>query len=334
MRIFTVVLYSCCLVSALLTSCNEEKKQVEKPQSLDELLEQYPDSVELLLKRGALKFDEYNYDLALQDAAKAFRLDSNNLQARLLYAEAINNRQQRTVAEVSSAQRHYRTVVEKEPKNVRALVGLASTYNFQQDFENTFKYVNEALRIDPKYRNAYVLKGTAYRQLGNMDLAKSSYETAVQQDPNFFEAYFSLGLIYQAESNPICIEYFATALELRPDILEVKYQLAYSKQLFNQIEGAIELYKEMAKDTSEVYAARGLFHQAFIKQFVYNDIDSAIYYYKSSLRTEPRYVESWHNMGLCFAEKGDRSRALEAFGKALEYDPEFELSRKEANQLR
>ena len=335
MRLITAIVLIGSVSFIFLSGCKGEVKQTtDEPRNLNDLLEKFPDSVELLLERGSLLFDEYAYDESMKDVAKAFRIDPTNTQARLLYAEALNNRQQRTVQDVATAQRHYFKVIEEEPKNVRALVGLAATFNFQQDFENTFKYVNEALRIDPKYRNAYVLKGTTYRQLGNMDLAKSSYETAVQQDPNFFEAYFSLGILYQAEKNPICIEYFSTALSLRPEILEVKYQLAYSRQIFNQIDGAIELYKEMAADTSEVYAARGLFHQAYIKQFVKNDIDSAIYYYKSALRTEPRYVESWHNMGLCFAAKGDKSRALEAFGKALEYDPEFELSREEANRLR
>ena len=270
----------------------------------------------------------------MKDAAKAFRIDSTNMDARLLYADVLNNREQRTVQEVAIAQNHYKYITNTLPKNIRALVGLASTYAFQQDFEKTFLYVNKALRIDPKYRDAYVLKGSAYRQMGNMERAKSSYETAIQQDPEFFEAYFLLGQIYQAENNPVCIEYFATSLSLRPEILEVKYQLAYSKQNFDQIEGAKDLYREMASDTVDFYVARGLFHQGYIKQFVEEDFDSAIYFYRSALKTEPRFVESWHNLGLCYASQGDKTRALQSYAKALKYDPDFKLSREEADRLK
>lgn len=325
------------LASLVLTSCNDPvDKPVESkgPKNLDSLLLISPNDISLLVERGNALFDAYAYDLALNDAAKAFRLDSNNFDARLLYAEVLNNRETRTVEDVQIAQRHYQWVLKKDAKNLRALIGLAATYNYQQDFDNTFKYINTALRIDPKYRDAYVLKGTTYRQIGNMDLAKSSYETAIQQDPKFFEAYFLLGTIYQAEGSPLCIEYFATALELRPDIPEVRYQLAFSKENFGQLESAKELYRQMAADSVEFYVARGLFHQGYIKQFTENEIDSAMYFYKSAIETEPRYVEAWHNLGLCHAEKGNKEKALKAFSNALKHNPDFEISRQEAEKLR
>lgn len=325
------------LASLVLTSCNDPvDKPVESkgPKNLDSLLLISPNDINLLVERGNALFDAYAYDLALNDAAKAFRLDSNNFDARLLYAEVLNNRETRTVEDVQIAQRHYQWVLKKDAKNLRALIGLAATYNYQQDFDNTFKYINTALRIDPKYRDAYVLKGTTYRQIGNMDLAKSSYETAIQQDPKFFEAYFLLGTIYQAEGSPLCIEYFATALELRPDIPEVRYQLAFSKENFGQLESAKELYRQMAADSVEFYVARGLFHQGHIKQFKENEIDSAMYFYKSAIETEPRFFEAWYNLGLCHAEKGNKEKALKAFSNTLKYNPDFEMARIEAEKLR
>lgn len=313
---------------------NEPETPSDGPRSLDSLLLQYPDSIQLLLERASLSLDKYKYDSAMGDAARAFRLDTNNIDARLLYAEAMNNSETRAVQDVATAQDHYKVIIEKQPKNTRALVGLAATYGFQQDFKMTFQYVNEALRIDPKYRDAYVLKGSTYLQLGNLELAKSSYQTAIQQDPEFFEAYFILGQIYQSEENPICIEYFTTALGLRPEMLEVKYQLAYSKEKHDQLESAEQLYRQMVTDTNDFYIVRGLFHLGRIKQFIVQDIDSAMYFYRSALKTEPRHVESWHNLGLCYEQQSDVTRALQSYAKALKYNPEFELSRERADRLR
>ena len=301
-------------------SCNETPKAV-KPlkQNLDSLLAIYPDSVPLLIAHAEQMIKEVDYVRAVSDAAKAFRLDSNNIEARKIYAEVLNNKPNRTVADVEMAQKHYKYIVKKEPKNTKALVGLATTYSQQQNYETSFKYLNEALRIDPKCRDAYVVKGSNYRWLGDKERTKSSYETAVQQDPEFFEAYIMLGSLYQADSNEICIQYYTTALQLKPNDMDAVYALAYAKHEFEDFEGAKSLYRRMAGDTSEYYVSRGLFHQAYIKQFTDYDTDSAIYYYNSALTTNPKYVEAWYNLGMCYQKQSKKPQALQAYSKTLKY---------------
>ena len=124
-----------------MVSCGsvvEQEDAQASNENLDSLLLAHPDSVPLLVKRGELKFKEYEYDLALQDAAKAYRLDKKNKAAKLLFAEVINNRPQRTPDEVATAQVLYKELIKLDKKNTRALVGLASTYSFQRDFEKSF----------------------------------------------------------------------------------------------------------------------------------------------------------------------------------------------------
>lgn len=308
-------------IGFFMVSCEDAEpvKQSPKSENLDSLILAFPDSVPLLIKHGAKMISEYEYEKALADAAKAFRLDSNNIEARMLYAEVLNNKPGKTVADVAAAQRHYKIIVNKEPKNTKALVGLAASYRQQMDFEATFKYVNEALRIDPKCRDAYVLKGSTYVFLKDLKLAKSSYETAVQQDPNFFEAYIMLGSIYQGEGDKLCLQYYTTALQLKPNDMDAIYALAYAEHLFGNLEEAKTLYRKMAGDTSEFYVARGLFHQGYIKQFSDQSIDSAIYYYNSALETSPMHVESWYNLGICYMEEKENTKALQSFSKTLKY---------------
>ena len=308
-------------ISFLIASCEDPKTTSPKTkvENLDSLLLAFPDSVPLLIEHGNKMIIEYDYEKALADAAKAFRLDSNNLEARILYAEVLNNKPGKTVADVAAAQRHYKVVVNKQPKNTKALVGLAASYRQQMDFESTFKYVNEALRIDPKCRDAYVLKGSSYVFLQDIDLAKSSYETAVQQDPNFFEAYIMLGSLYQGEGDKVCIQYYTTAVQLKPNDMDAIYALGYAEHLFGDLEEAKTLYRKMAADSTEFYVARGLFHQGYIKQFNDIDIDSALYYYNSALKTSPMHVESWYNLALCYMEQKENTKALQSFGKTLKY---------------
>jgi tetratricopeptide (TPR) repeat protein len=319
----------------LLVSCSDSekpKKQIEDTQTIDELFKKYPDSLDIIIKHGNTLLTRYDYDNALKDGAKAFRLDSNNLEARFLYANALNNRASRTFSDVLTAQRHFQVVVNKQPKNTRALVALGSTFAQQQDFKQAFAYVNEALRIDKHYRDAYVMKGSMYLSMDERELAKSSYQTAIEQDPDFFEAYIFLGDIYMHEGNPLCIDYYRSAVKLKPNSMDALYSLAYGYQQTKQYEKALGTYREMVKKDKSF--APSYFQQGHIKQFGQNQPDSASYYYFEALRVEPRYVEAWHNLGYLSETKGDRSKALEYYSKALHYDPEFQLTQEAVDRLR
>lgn len=275
---------------------------------------------------------EYKFNKAMADGAKAIRLDSTNLNSRMLFADVLNNRPSRSVDDIAAAQKHYKYIIKKEPKNTKALVGVASTYSQQMDFEQSFAYINQALRINPKYRDAYVMKGSNYLFLGNRKLAKSSYQTAVEQDPEFYEAYLMLGSLYQAENEKICIQYYKTAVELQPRKPEVLFSLAYAQQIFEEPDLALEIYRKMIRIDTSYYQA--LNQIGVIKQYNFNQIDSAIYYYNSALQSEPRFVEAWHNLGTCYEEQGNITRALQSYAKALKYNPEFKLSRDRADALK
>ena len=372
-KLFTVLFIG----SALLTSCgqkNEEGSTVDN-NNIDSLIGLYPDSLPLLLKKSEMLIAESMYGDALNFAAKSFRLDSTNETARMLYAKSLNNRPERTTQDILTARRHFQTIVNADSLNKEAFVQLGLTFTQLSEFDQAFVNINNALRIDKKFRDAYVAKGTTYRMeivnieseiqsIGNedqqkvgalareikerWDLMKSSYETAVQQDPEFFEAYFELGRIYQMEGDKICIEYFTTAHELKPEIKEIEYYLAFSKQHYGQgpqVEDARSMYRKMATGDEEEktceftsqcvsYPSLALFQLGHLKQFYDNDLDSAIYFYNSATKSAPDFVEAYHNMGMCYDLKGNKTQALKKFGQALKFDPEYTLSREYADRIK
>lgn len=321
------------IVAAFMTSCGENTPPKAVVYNLDSLVKLYPDSVELLVKQGNKYLDAYLYEEALKVGAKSFRLDTNNIEARFLYANAMNNIATRTIADVQSAQNHFKKVIQVQPKNKKAYIALASTYTQQGEFERSFQYINEVLKMDPRYRDAYIMKGTNYLTLGKRDLAISSYETAVQQDPKFFEGYLQLAWIYtEDEKYELAYEYFRNAAELRPKSVDALYGVAYSKQMLGEYDNAIRDYKTLIQADTSYYLA--LFNIAYIKQFNQNQADSAIYYYQSALEREPQCVKCWHNLGLVYKSKNDKTNALKSFAKALKYNPDFKMSREEADKLR
>lgn len=110
--------------------------------------------------------------------------------------------------------------------------------------------------------------------------------------------------------------------------------MAYAIQHFGDIEEAKTIYRKMAQDTNQYFSSQALFQLGYIHQFVGNNLDSAIYFYKGATLVNPSYVEAYHNLGVCYDFKGDKSKALTSFGKALKINPEYTLSRNYADSIR
>lgn len=330
--------YITSILIILLASCSEDASTQEAGSkksnlTLDQLLIEHPDSVPLLQEKGQLLCDSMNWDGARPYIIKAFRLDSNNMSIRLLYAEVLVNGVQRPISDWVKAQFHYHKVVQHEPENTRALVGLASTYTQLGDYENSFKYINDALKVDKYYRDAYILKARNYAEQNKPELVKSSLQTAIEQDPKYMLAYFMLGTVYEKEKNIKCLEYYRSAYQLAPNDAGVEYQLAYSLQNFNKEDEAVELYRKMATRKDKYYSSQAMFQLGYIKEFG-NDLDSAAYFYTQAKDIAPQYKEAWLNLGIVYYKLGNTSLALKNVSEALKLDPEYELAQEAAEKIK
>lgn len=322
------------LVIGSLASCGGNKtEKPEKSLSLDSLIIMYPDSVPLLIKKGNKLLDEYKATEALPLVAKAFRLDSTNTDAQYAYASALLNRPERSFQDIDISQRILQSLIRKQPGNKKALLELAATFTAQGDYDKSFQFINEVLKMDKHYRDAYVMKGLNYRALNNKKLAQSSFETAVQQDPKFFLGYLQLGWLYTEDKQyQYALENFKNAATIEPKSTESLYGIASSNQELGNYEEALAGYRHLLQVDTSYYLA--LFNQGYIKQFHQKQLDSAIYFYRSSIESRPDFVNGWHNLGLCYKMQGRNPMAFKAFKKALEYNPEFELSKKELVTLK
>ena len=185
LKLFTVLFIG----SALLTSCGQKNEEVSTVDNnnIDSLIGLYPDSLPLLLKKSELLIAESMYREALNFAAKSFRLDITNETARMLYAKSLNNRPERTTQDILTARRHFQTIVNADSLNKEAFVQLGLTFTQLSEFDQAFVNINKALRIDKKFRDAYVAKGTTYRmEIVNIESEIQSIGNEDQQKVHHF----------------------------------------------------------------------------------------------------------------------------------------------------
>lgn len=312
---------------------DEQATDADRFQELSDSLETYPENISLWIEKGSLCKDNLDFNCALDAGAKAYRLDSTNVKARQLYAWTLINKPDAPIADIERAQRHYQYILSTQPKNPEALVELANTYSLTGDFKTAIKYINDALKVDDRYRDGYVLKGSIYKTLEKNDLALSSYQTAVQIDPDFFMGHLNTGwLLTSMEKHQLALEYYQNALELKPENLNAIYGVAKSLQDLGQYEPALAEYRKLAKIKPSFYIA--YYNQGYIKHHYQKELDSATYFYGEVLSLNPNYIHAWYQLGEVYYEQDRRDEAAKAYVEALRIDEEYTPAREAAEKLR
>ncbi|MCL6472976.1 MAG: tetratricopeptide repeat protein [Firmicutes bacterium] len=140
----------------------------------------------------------------------------------------------------------YEAILKKNPKDIDALVGLGNIYfdlaGVKQDqkiYQKAIDNYKKALDIDPSRHSVRTDMAVAYYNLGASDIAIRELNTVIEKDPNFYQAYFNLGVIYQENNDPQkARDYFAKVVDTAPP--ESKFSLqaqAAIRQLDAQIKG-------------------------------------------------------------------------------------------------
>ena len=291
--------------------------------SLDSLLDRDPKNIPLLLEKGNVCKQLMDFRCALDAGAKAFLVDSTNVEVRKLYAWTLINKLDASLTDIDRARRHYKYILSIEPNNLAIMVELANTYALTGDFEASFKLINDVLRINDRYRDAYVLKGSNYRVVGNYNLALSSYQTAVQIDPDYFMGHLQIGyLLTEMENHELALEYYRNAADLDPESIESLYGVAKSLQDLFRFKESQEAYRKLLEVDPDFFIA--YFNQGFIKQYYTQELDSAIYYYNECLDLEPEYVKALHHLGETYYTLDRISDAARMFAKVLTLNPNYE----------
>lgn len=310
---------------------NNDVKEKNRLEVLTDSVENDSENINLWIELGELCKEELNFKCALDAGAKAYILDSTNIEARKLYAWSLINKPNPPLADIESSKRHYKYVLSVKTNDPATLVELANTYSLTGDFKTAIKYINDALRIDEEYRDAYVLKGSIYKMTEKMDLALSSYQTAVQLDPDYFIGHLQIGwLLTEMENHKLALEYYENAAELKPGNLNAAYGIAKSLQDLEKFDEALKGYRKLLDIDSSAYVA--YFNQGFIKHYHQEQLDSAIYFYNELLEIKPDYIDGWVQLGEAYYAKDRETDAARAFSEALRinknYQPAIDASQK------
>lgn len=164
-------------------------------------------------------------------------------------------------------------------------------------------HLNEAIRIHPTYKNAYLIRGNCHNWLKQYDNAIADYNYALQLDSGYEDARKNLGITYREAG-----EYFG-------------------KEKGDLNKALVYLTKAYEMNPNE-YSTVRLMGVAY---GMGGDTNKALEYFTKCTQLEPENAFAWFDLGIAYFNAGNTELGNTYINKARSIDPEIDRKRQENN---
>lgn len=292
---------------------------IETPLSLAELDRRIlaePSNAVLYVQRA--KFHEAHDSIraAIGDWNRAILLDSTSAVWRIGLGDLYYRK-----VDLPKAEAQFTKAVALAPDSTEARFKLAEIRLVQGEYEAAMQLTNEALKLDDQNARGYFLKGWIHGEAGDTTLAISSYRTAVERDRDLYEAYIALGLIHAARKDPLAMQYYNSAVELRPNSVEAWYDKGMFAQDSGQDSIALACYARIKEIDPK--NATAWYNTGFVLMEHLDRVADARKEFARAIAVLPTYSQAYFNRGLTYELEGSLDSALLDYKRALALRPDL-----------
>lgn len=321
------------LVFLLLIACNQKEKDVKVTDFrssislLSEKILENPNDTSLLHSRADLFLINGNLEGALLDLEYLYQLDSNNYQNLSNLSHVYYQLGEKGKIDYF---RKALLLLDKEivtlKNELKDLSLRYKLYYYISKHKKSLFDINNVLKLDKYIAEAYYYKGLNFFKLGDTAKAISQFQTSVEQDPDYVNAYVLLGHIYDLKGDSISELYYNNALMVDSTSTTVLYNKGKYYQDNQKLDEAKSCYLAVLRFDSKYINA--YYNLGFVSLLQKNYLDGANYF-SEVIYLKPDYATAYFSRGLCFKSLGEFKKANFDFRKTLELDPDFKEARLE-----
>ena len=199
-------------------------------------------------------------------------------------------------------------------------IQLVHLYN-QKKFPIVIKQADTLLKQYPRSLVIWILLGSTFAKIGNLDRAIEAYQQAILLKPDYTDGYNNMGVALKNKGMfHEAIEAFQKVITIKPEDVEAHNNLGNALQAQGKADEAVEVYKKailLNPNYAVAYSNMGNALQAQGK------IDEAVEAYKKAVLLNPNYVKAYINMSAALQVQGKLQEAIEACNKALSLKPDY-----------
>jgi len=274
-----------------------------------------PENASIRYQKSNYLYEQGHYDQALKDIESAIRLDSTNMEYKHLKADI-----QLDYFKSRDALSTLQNILQAHPDRIPTLLKLSEFQHILKDYEGSISTLNNIIRLQSFNAEAFFMLGMNFRELSEMEKAKSSFQRAVELDADLTDAWIILGNIYENEKNSIASEYYENAIRSNPKSIEALHSKAFYLQNHDQVLEAIRLYREinaLSPQYEDAYLNTGI---------LYLSIDSLLQaqeHFNILHRINPANAFAYYYNGLTEEYLGNMIEAKNLYETAIRLKPDY-----------
>ena len=198
----------------------------------------------------------------------------------------------------------------------------------QKDIEGAARHFSNALKIYSEHKKArkgldnvtkqFLNAGNKSYKRGDLGKATSYYEKALEFDPEFYLAYFQLGVLQKKQGqSKAAIESLNRVIEIKPDHDKTWFTLGTAYETDGNVDMAIDHYKK-AIDINPGYSkAYGNLGKLYTDKQEFKEAEDVL---KTIVQIDSDYSDGFMRLGLLYIEQENYEDAANNLKRSTELD--------------
>ena len=198
----------------------------------------------------------------------------------------------------------------------------------QKDIESAARHFSNALKIYPEHQKArkgldnvtkqFLNAGNKSYKRGDLSNATSYYEKALEFDPEFYLAYFQLGVLQKKQGqSKLAIESLNKVLEINPEHDKTWFTLGTAYETDGNIDTAIDHYLKAIDINTGYSKAYGNLGKLYTEKQNYKEAEDIL---KTIVQIDSKYSDGFMRLGLLYLELENYDEAASNLEKSIELD--------------
>ena len=153
-------------------------------------------------------------------------------------------------------------IYKKNPKHFDNLRLLNFIYFKEKNFYEALNIINEAIKINPNFAEAYSEQGNALNELKQLNMALKSYDNAIKINPNFSNAYYNKAVVlHELKNIELAIENYDHSIKINPKHIHSHNNKGFALQQLKKFNESLNSYNNVYKINSNFNFLLGkIFH--------------------------------------------------------------------------
>jgi tetratricopeptide (TPR) repeat protein len=190
--------------------------------------------------------------------------------------------------------------------------------------QQAIKEFSTAIRLNPKYLYAYLVRAVAYEQVEEFQKSLADCNQAIAINPKLSIAYYNRATLKAEKLNDQtgALTDYNQALSINPKLSIAYNNRAFLREKLNDLQGALADYSQSIAIDPKVPIAYN--NRAILKNNKLDDVQGALADYNQALSINPKYAKAYNNRAALKADKlDDVQGALADYNQALSINPKI-----------